>query len=381
MIFYGEKMSNRFLSKSKGKKRSALRPGFTLIELLVGSTVMLVVVVAALSLYMTSNKVAVDQNMYAELQQDVRSGMYFVTRDLRMAGVGLPAEFSGYYLEGTDNEDQGAGASVNPDRILFLGNMEDPFSCQIQNYNGSSINLSTDDFCFEQHPYSDEYYENKMALVVPNPSLCSAAQVRQITHVTHNEYGTNEKLNFSPGLAPGINPPGGLSGTCDESSDYDGGYVTFINVIEYWLDLTGNYPGLTAGQDGYIGNGQGSILYMTMNAKHFPLAQNVENLQFEYNGDMDNNGQLDGFVPWQNTWTIDQVLSIRQIRILVLGRTPRPFVSVSGRAPGNIYLYQRPILSNDPNGLGESDRRKRFLLESTSNIRNLSLNVYNTGTR
>jgi hypothetical protein len=36
---------------------------------------MLVIVVATLSLYMRSNKVAVDQNQYAELQHDVRSGM------------------------------------------------------------------------------------------------------------------------------------------------------------------------------------------------------------------------------------------------------------------------------------------------------------------
>jgi len=343
---------------------------------------MLVVVVAALALYMTSNKLAVDQNMYAELQHDVRSAMYFITRDLRMAGVGLPVEFSGYYFEGTDNENQGAGAAVNPDRIRFLGNIEDPLSFRIQNYNGSSINLSVDDFSFEQHPYSDEYYDNKMVLILPNPSSgCNSGQVRQLTHITHSEYGTNEKLNCSPGLAPGIDPPGGLSGTCGSSNDYDGGLVTFINVTEYWLDVTGNYPGLTPGLNGYIGNGQGSILYMTMNAVHYPLAQNVENLQFEYNGDLDDNGQLDGFVPWQDTWTLDQVSSIRQVRILVLGSTPRPFVSVSGTAPGNNYLYQRPVISNDPNGLGQPDRHKRFLLESTSNVRNMSLNVYNTGTR
>ena len=29
--------------------------------------------------------------------------------------------------------------------------------------------------------------------------------------------------------------------------------VCFINVKEYWLDVTGNYVGLTAGVNGYIG--------------------------------------------------------------------------------------------------------------------------------
>jgi prepilin-type N-terminal cleavage/methylation domain-containing protein len=376
-------MSSKILKAKKRDKKRFSRPGFTLTELLVGSSVMLVVIVATLALYMRSNKVAVDQNMYAELQHDVRSAMYFISRDIRMAGVGLPFEFSGYYLEGTDNEDQGAGVQVMPDRLLMLGNIEDPLNLAIQDYNGSSINLSVDDYSFEQYPYPDDYYANKIVLILPNPSsACRAGQVREVTHVTHSTGGGNEKLNFSPGLAPGINPPGGLSGTCENSSDYAGGLVTFIDVKEFWLDVTGNYPGLLAGQNGYIGNGQGGILYMTLNAVHYPLAQNVENLQFEYNGDLDNDGKLDGFLPWQTNWTLDveTVSRIRQIRILVLGRTPNPFVSVSGTAPANLYLYERPPLSNTT-GSGQPDRHKRFLLESTSNVRNLSMNLYNTGTR
>ncbi len=361
------------------KLRQGKRPGFTLAELLVASTVMLIVIVATLTLYMRSNKVAVDQSMYAELQHDVRSAMYFIARDIRMAGVGLPIEFCGYYFEGTDNEDQ--GVEVKPDRLLMMGNIEDPLNLEIDNYQGASINLSCEDYSFEQYPYPDAYYANKVVLILPNPSsACRAGEVRLITHVTHSTGGANERLNFSPGLAPGINPPGGLSGTCSSSNDYDGGLVTFIDVKEFWLDVTGNYPGLTAGINGYIGNGQGGVLYMTLNAVHYPLAQNVENLQFEYNGDLDDDGDLDGFLPWADTWTMDQISRIREIRIYILGRTPRAFVSVSGTPPSDLYLYQRPTLSNFLI-LGQPDRHKRFLLESTSVVRNLSLNLYNTGTR
>jgi prepilin-type N-terminal cleavage/methylation domain-containing protein len=375
-------MKIKILRKIKRQKESFARPGFTLIELLVGSAIMLVVIVATLALYMRSNKVAVDQNMLAEVQQDVRSAMFFISRDLRMAGVGLPSEFSGYFLEGTDNEDQGSSASVAPDRIVIMGNIEDPLDLKIQDYQGASENVTLEDYSFEQYPYPDNYYDNKIVLVVPNPgSGCLERRVRRISELIHDTGGTNEKLGFAPGQAPGINPPGGLSEVCPDSNDFDGGMVTFINVIEYWLDVTGNYPGLNAGDNGYIGNSQGGILYMTLNGVHYPLAQNVENLQFEYNGDLQgNDGYLDGFQPWQTTWTLDQISSIRQVRILILGRTPRPFVSVSGRVPQNLYLYQRPVLSNDPNGLGQPDRHKRFLLESTSNVRNLSLNLYNTGT-
>jgi hypothetical protein len=347
---------------------------------------MLVIVLATLSLYMRSNKVAVDQNQYAELQHDVRSGMFLMSRDVRMAGVGLPIEFFGFALEGVDNENQ--GAAVTPDRLKILGNIEDPINLEIQEYQGSSANLTVGDYSLERYSYPDSYYDNQFVLIIPNPtSGCRAAEVRQITHVTHDTGGTNERLNFSPGLGEewGINPPGGLSGTCGDSDDYDGGLVTFINVSEFWLDVTGNYPGLTAGVNGYIGNGQGAILYVTMNGVHYPLAQNVENLQFEYNGDWNPpyDAGLDGFVPWDNAnWTLDTALvsRIRQVRILALGRTPRPFVTFSGKAPEALNIYKRPPLSNTP-GAAQADKHKRFLLESTSNIRNLSLNIYNTGTR
>jgi prepilin-type N-terminal cleavage/methylation domain-containing protein len=373
-------MNIKIKSKVKRLTGHSRRRGFTLAEILVGSTIMLVMIVAALSLYARSNKIAVDQNMYAELQHDVRSSMYLITRDLRMAGAGLPAEYSGYYLEGTDNEVQSGSVAVRPDRIKIMGNIEDPINLSINNYQGSSANLTVDDYSLEEYPYPDNYYVQKMVLILPNPaSSCRAGEIRSITNVTHNTGGTNERLNFSPGLAPGVDPPGGLSGTCPSSNDYDGGMVTFINVSEYWLDQTGNYPGLTAGVNGYIGNGQGDILYMTMNSIHYPLAQNVENLQFEYNGDLDGDGALDGFFPWQPTWGLTEVSLIRQIRIQVLGRTPRAFVSVSKTPPADIYLYQRPALSNDPAGLGTPDRRKRFLVESTSNVRNLSIDIYNTG--
>ena len=376
-------MMRAIIKKAKKRLKRSSR-GFTLIELMVGGSIMLVIVVATLSLYMRSNKVAVDQNQYAELQHDVRSGMYFITRDVRMAGAFIPPEFFGFVLEGVNNENQ--GAEVTPDRIRFLGNIEDPLSLLLQDYDGSSANLQVGDYNFEQYPYPDDYYANKMVLILPNPtSGCLTGQVREITHVTHDTGGNNEKLNFSPGLAPGINPPGGLSGTCGSSSDYNGGSVTFIDVKEFWLDVTGNYPGLTAGQDGYIGNGQGGILYMTLNGVHYPLAQNVENLQFEYNGDWNPpyDGGLDGFVPWDNaTWTSDPdlVSRIRQVRILVVGRTPQPFVTFAGKAPENINVYKRPPLS-DTAGAASADKRKRFVLESTSNIRNLSLNIYNTGVR
>jgi len=183
-------------------------------------------------------------------------------------------------------------------------------------------------------------------------------------------------------LAPGVDPPGGLSGSCSNPDNYDGGLVMFADVREYWLDPTGSYPGLTANVNGYIGGGAGGVLYMTKNGVHYPLAQDIENLQFEYNGDLDGDGTQDGFQPWQLSWLgdLDRIGRIRQVRILILGRTANRFVGVSGTPPAQLHLYRRPALSNTVADVSD-DLHRRFLLESTANIRNLSLNIYNTGER
>lgn len=363
------------------KIRSNKAKGFTLIELMIGSAVMLVVILGALSLYNRSNRIAVDQQQLAELQHDVRSAMFFCSRDVRMAGSGLAYEFAQHFIEGTDNESQ--GATVTPDRLKIIGNMENPLNLGISEYQGSAAEITINDYGFEQYPYPDEFYTQVgLVLVLPNPeSGCLVGEIRQITHVTHASTGTNEGFNFSPGLAPGIDPPGGLSGTCPDANDYDGGTIAFVNVKEYWLDITGNYPGLTAGLDGYIGNGEGGILYLTENGLHYPLARNVEDLQFEYNGDLDNDdsGILDGFSPWQDTWTEDQLARIDQVRIWIIGRTEKRYVSVSGTPPSDLYVYRRPQVSNS--SLGDNDMHRRFMLDSTVTIRNMSMDLYNFGER
>ena len=358
-----------------------MRRGFTLIELLIGTAIMLVVVVGAMALYVRSNKISADQQQYAEVQQDVRTSMFFITRDGRMAGVGMPTEFDGYFVEGVDNDTTDTAANVTPDRIKMIGNMDEPLVLRIQSYQGSSAEVTLEDHSLEQYSYPDQYYEQKYVIIFPNPaSGCWAAEPRIITHVTHDTGGTNEKVNFSPGLAPGVDPPGGLAGTCPDSDDYDGGYIAQMDLKEYWLDVTGAYPGLTPGVNGYIGGGVGGVLYLVHNTVNYPLARNIENLQFQYNGDFDNDGQLDGYQDWNPIWTPADVGRLISIRVLILGRCPNPSASVSGTPAANLYLYRRPALANTT-AADADDKHRRFLLESTSTVRNMTLNLYETGLR
>jgi prepilin-type N-terminal cleavage/methylation domain-containing protein len=357
------------------------RPGFTLIELLIGSAIMLVVVLGALAIFSGSNRISSDQQQYLELQHDVRAAMFYLTRDIRMAGSGLPQSFWSRALEGVDNES--TGAAETPDRLRLMGNLEDPLVLRVSNYSGSSSQVTLEDYSFERNGYPDAYYMGKIILILPNPSSgCLGGAIRQITSVHHNNPGTNESFSFAQHGRSHLNPPRGLNDICEDNDYFDGGSVLFLDTREYWLDVTGSAAGLTAGVDGYIGGGIGGVLYMTLNGIQYPLAQSIETLQFQYNGDFDGDadGRLDGWQNWNAAWTDEQVSHVREVRIQILGRTRNVFASVGKTPSPDVHLYRRPAVANTAAAAAD-DWHKRFLLESSSAVRNLAMGLYNSGAR
>ena len=354
------------------------RKGFTLIELMIGSVIMLVVVLGALAIYSRSNKISADQQQFVELQNDVRGATYFLARDIRMAGTGVPAAFAGYVLQGFDNETGANG--ITPDRLRIMGNIEDPLTLSVTAYSSSAATVSIADYSFEQMGYPDSFFLNRVVLLFPKSgSSCVGLAIRKISSVRHSNMGPNEGFNLVSGQVAGINPPGGLTDVCADA-EYTGGTILFADVNEYWLDVTGSASGLTAGVNGYIGGGVGGVLYATKDGVHSPLAQNIETIQFQYNGDFNADGTMDGFTDWNTAWTKTQIAAIRQIRIIVVGRTRDSFATINKVAVSGLYLYRRPPVANTAAATSD-DWHKRFILETTSTLRNASLNIYNVGMR
>ena len=368
--------------------------GFTLIEILVGAFVMLILVVGTLVLYMRSSQISVDQQQFTKLQHDVRSAMFMIGRDARSAGVGLTADIAGYFLEGEDGFGPGPEAS---DSLKVLGNFDDPLFLVIEKYQGGSGGGAATAFLYdwslENSPYDcPSYYEDRMVLII-STQCPGCYSFRYIP--TNSVYGCGtgiEHFNMQPGASE-LNPPGGLIDTGCGETCWDDAIVTLGQIKYYWLDTTGHpgdYPGLnlTVMQDGYLG--EPNTLYLTTldettgsgTMMHLPLAQNIENLQFQYNGDLDNDGVLDGWMDWNPVWTGDTavIAMIQQVRIQVLGRTPEPFKHVSKSGASATHLYRRPALANTT-AMAQDDFRRRFLMESTATIRNMSLDLYNTGAR
>ncbi len=377
------------------------RPGLTLLELLIGSTIILAVVLATLSLYVRSNKVSVDQLQFAELQHDVRAAMFFVSRDIKSIGAGVPEEFAGYFIQGVNNDPNQSSAPVQTDRLILLGN-SDPLRLVIDSYTPASglITLAANEFNLypyteNDYPADPKGYVNRTILVLPNPELNSSNG--ELGRITAVNFATNE-ITFSTINIP--LPNGMVQGAV--AADYVAGTVHFIELKTYWLDVDGSYSGLTAGTDGYLG--QPGILYVSRwnslinGYEHQPLVQNIEDLQFQYHGDLDDdeqlddynsNGTIDGndFLNWDDDygaitdWTNDSTVvdGIRCLKVWILGRTEKAFVSLSGTTPDDVkYVYGKPSIADSP-AAAQPDKHRRFLLESTANVRNMSLSIYNAG--
>jgi len=374
-----------------------LERGYTLIEILIGSVIMLLVVLATLSLYVSSNRLSVDQQQFASLQHDVRSAMFFISRDVKSIGAGVSQRFSAYFIQGVNNDINQSSYDYQTDRITFLGN-SDPLRLLIQTYVPGAGTVTLEPTELPLYPYTTNAYPadplgyvNRAILILPNPQdNTTNGELGQITGVDFaSSTITFNTINVT--LPNGLVPGGA-------SADYSGGTVHFIELKTYWLDMDGNYPGLTAGSNGYLG--LPGVVYvsqwnpMTNAYDHLALALNCEDLQFQFHGDMDGDQLLDDnngdtlitsldFINWGDIYDFTDLTvlaGIRFVRIMILGRTENPYISVSGTPPAEAtYIYTKPAIADSPAG-AQMDRHRRFLLESTANIRNMSLNVYNTGT-
>ncbi|MCK4337699.1 MAG: prepilin-type N-terminal cleavage/methylation domain-containing protein, partial [Candidatus Aminicenantes bacterium] len=234
-------------------------PGFTLVELLIASTILLVVIVAALSIYSRSNKVAVDQQMFSEIQHDVRSAIFLISRDARAAGVGLTSDIGGYFIEGIDTFGPGPESS---DSLKIIGNFDDPLRLRIEDYQGGAgggaATVFLEDWSYENSPYTcpDDYENRAYVLVSTTCPGCFAVRYAGPNSI-HGCSGGAAHINFSPGQS-GLNPPGGLADTGCDSSCWDDSIMTFWQVKQFWLDTTGkpsDYSSLSLsiGQSGYLG--------------------------------------------------------------------------------------------------------------------------------
>lgn len=104
--------------------------GFTLVELMIASVIAMVIAAAVLTSYIQFQKAMESQRFLAEVQQNVRVGLEFMTRDISMAGYGfkdVPASALSSWVNWVDlNENPTIedGGQDGADRITVAGAYE-----------------------------------------------------------------------------------------------------------------------------------------------------------------------------------------------------------------------------------------------------------------
>ena len=73
-------------------------------------------------------------------------------------------------------------------------------------------------------------------------------------------------------------------------------------------------------------------------------------------------------------------MTFGEIRYFWLDTSGNPYVSFTGTPTGAHQVYRRPTIAN-ATGAATDDNHRRFLLETTATVRNLSLSLYSTGNR
>ena len=100
-------------------KKTVGERGFTLVELMVAMTIMLLVMSAIYTTFQSQTRSWVAQQEIANMQQNLRAGMYYLERSIRMAGYD-PKNSKGFgFVSNFPAPHDSIGATTDSDQIAY----------------------------------------------------------------------------------------------------------------------------------------------------------------------------------------------------------------------------------------------------------------------
>ncbi len=301
-----------------GKARSA-EAGFTLVEVMTAMVIFTIAIVAVFSTFEFQQLSYSTQSRMAEMQQNLRMSVECLGRDLRMAGFGIPPTVNIHDNEITQRTIRPINSSSGPDEVyLMYAYDNDAFHPQVQNVNmvsgATSISLS---------PAATIPY------VVGDRLLISDGTNGDILKITA---ATPTQLTLLAG----------------PTSSYVGATLYRMRYARYFIDSSNAaHPNLMVDRR----NGQAPQ----------PIADDIEDMQFRYGLDSDNNAIVDNTVTsWPNSVSDANRWMIRQVYVELLARA---------RMPERGWQEVRPALG-DHSGPFASDGYRRRNVSVVVDVRN-----------
>jgi type II secretory pathway pseudopilin PulG len=366
--------------------------GFTLIEMLIAGTLGLLVILAIMAILNSSELSYSIQEEIAAMQQDVRVGRTFIERDVIMAGAGLaeyprlasldPESFSSITFDNNGGENgsdiitiryvlpdsnfcgtppSGVQSCTDLPRLSLKADKKDPTAAMPITSSvavvNEDLNATTpvdynawDRSCYcDGVTYTPPQPDLAGVIIAPGGAIADEVTVTQIIP-NSNKLGNHPVVDYTNKVV-NLYPPGST--------------IMFfhfgpIEAVRYFV------------QNGVLMRAHDGDLAQSGGAVTDPVVEHVEDLQFAFGLDTDDDDIVDLWLNGSSAGDFDadgdladaDKPLIRAVRVSVLGRT--------ARARREVEADQRPAIE-DHAAAGSTDFFRRRLSRVTVAVRNMGL--------
>lgn len=315
----------RETGKGQAAARRAGSAGFTLVEVLSAMVIFSIVVVAAYATFEFQHASFTTQNRVVEAQENLRAALDMMTRDIRLAGYGVPASVTlpAGMLPAGDNSIRNVvprNRTTGPDDlyVLYAYDMDSnvPSAVLTSAMGAPAISIHVDNVTgFTQGDY----------IIVRNGT---SSDLFQITGPP--VAGTGELPHDASGVNATAYHAASLPYVAGDS-------VSRARLVRYFVDTVTDPAHPTLMLDKMTG------------AAAQPLADDIEDMQLSYGLDTDGDFVVDNVVVAP---TATQIPQIRQIRLMLTART---------RLEEKGWKEVRPAVSDHPAGTAPDGYRRRII--------------------
>ena len=318
-------------SRSAGAKRMMGRRspkgGFSLVEVMSALVILGIAMTAAYATFEFQHSSFTVQNHVAEAQQNLRAALEVLSRDIRLAGYGIPAPVNlppGLLPTGdnTIRNIRPLNATTGADEIYILYRYDMDASLPPTTTSSGMANYTD-----VLNVASVSGFARGDLILVDDDTAADLFEVTQTPAAPTLDHDVGGSVNQYNSLAA-HNPMGSYA---------VGDTVSKARFVRYFIDnvTDPNHP---------------TLMVDRMTGAAQPLADDIEDMQFQYGLDTDGDFVVDNVV---NAPTAAQVPQIKQVRVFLSARTRmtekgwqdgRP--ALADRAAGPTDGYRRRVIQN-----------------------------------
>ncbi|MDM8535793.1 prepilin-type N-terminal cleavage/methylation domain-containing protein [Desulfobacterales bacterium HSG17] len=331
--------------------------GFTLIEVLIALAIFSIIIVGVIEVFVNSNKTYMMQDDIATMQQNIRIAKMFIERDIRMADASFTFE-NGVGDESSDKLTIGYTESLEnacgdaPEGADGIPPCSELPSLTVKNEMpaGAAVAIVYEDLITGEDWDADCYCDDTI----------------------YDKYGFQAEISTPKGYEPAVSEPFYVTQVLPNSDKLQSHDVN-IDGEKFENKILNTYPDRSI-INFYIPESRATTSYEIKDGELLRgdqvIADHVEDLQFAFCGDFNDDGFADPEDPddWYNDELEDNDLPddskvlVKYVRITLLGRTAKQH-DISDIRPG----------IEDHAEADAADKFNRRLLQTTIQMRNASL--------